>query len=148
MNFILVMEGIAIIKLSLRHISPYSNRDPRFALSIYTNGSSFKNTTIETFEGGAHKRIKNGTMTGYYLRKFVDSNIDLMVNGTSNHPWVIFRISEIYSVSYTHLDVYKRQISRSGKLIEKGFKEILSRLATRWIGLGFLERLELDSRKI
>ena len=77
-------------------LSPYSNRDPRLALSIYTNGSSFKNTTIETFEGGAHKRIKNGTMTGYYLRKFVDSNIDLMVNGTSNHPWVIFRISEIY----------------------------------------------------
>lgn len=77
-------------------LSPYSNRDPRLALSIYTNGSSFKNTTIETFEGGAHKRVKNGTMTGYYLRKFVDSNIDLVVNGTSNHPWVIFRISEIY----------------------------------------------------
>ena len=30
------------------------------------------------------------------MRKFVDSNIDLMVNGTSNHRWVIFRISEIY----------------------------------------------------
>lgn len=76
--------------------NPYANRDPRLALTIYMNGASFQNTTIETFEGGAHKNIKNGTLTGYYLRKFVDSNINLVTNGTSNHPWVIFRISEIY----------------------------------------------------
>ena len=76
--------------------NPYANRDPRLALTVYMNGASFQNTTIETFEGGAHKNIKNGTLTGYYLRKFVDSNINLVTNGTSNHPWVIFRISEIY----------------------------------------------------
>lgn len=75
---------------------PYSNRDPRLALSIYTNGAKFKTTTIETFEGGANKSVNNATTTGYYLRKFVDSNIDLGSNGTSNHPWVIFRITEIY----------------------------------------------------
>lgn len=76
--------------------NPYANRDPRLALTVYMNGASFQNTTIETFEGGAHKNIKNGTLTGYYLRKFVDSNINLVTGGTSNHPWVIFRISEIY----------------------------------------------------
>lgn len=76
--------------------APYANRDPRLAMTVFANGSPFKTTMIETFEGGAHKRIKNGTLTGYYLRKFVDTNIDLIVNGTSNHPWVIFRISEMY----------------------------------------------------
>jgi len=75
---------------------PYANRDPRLALSIYTNGAKFKTTTIETFEGGANKNVTNATTTGYYLRKFVDANIDLVSNGTSNHPWVIFRITEIY----------------------------------------------------
>lgn len=76
--------------------NPYANRDPRLALTVYKNGDSFQNTIIETFEDGANKSIKNGTLTGYYLRKFVDSNINLVTNGTSNHPWIIFRISEIY----------------------------------------------------
>lgn len=76
--------------------NPYLNRDPRLALTVYTNGATFKNTTIETFESGIHKNVVNATTTGYYLRKFVDTNIDLITNGTSNHPWVIFRISEIY----------------------------------------------------
>jgi len=76
--------------------NPYLDRDPRLALSIYANGAAFKNTVIETFDGGTNKNVANATTTGYYLRKFVDSNIDLVTNGTSNHPWVIFRITEIY----------------------------------------------------
>lgn len=76
--------------------NPYANRDPRLSMTVYTNGATFQNTVIETFEGGANKDVKNGTLTGYYLRKFVDYNINLVSNGTSNHPWPIFRISEIY----------------------------------------------------
>ncbi len=80
-----------------QHVAnPYANRDPRLALTIYTNGATFKNTTIETFEGGVNKNIVNATTTGYYLRKFVDPNINLVINGGSNHPWVIFRITEMY----------------------------------------------------
>ena len=75
---------------------PYANRDPRLAMTVFMNGDTFKDVVLETFEGGINKDVENGTLTGYYLRKFVDTNINLVSGTTSNHPWPIFRISEIY----------------------------------------------------
>jgi len=78
---------------------PYANRDPRMDLTVYRNGASFKtDIVIETFNGGEHsnERQTRGTTTGYYLRKFVDPNINLVQPQGSNHPWIIFRIGEIY----------------------------------------------------
>ena len=79
--------------------NPYENRDPRLAMTVYTNGAKFKNITLETYPNGANgvgPSVPNATTTGYYLRKFVDSNIDLVQNNQTNHPWIIFRISEMY----------------------------------------------------
>lgn len=77
--------------------NPYLNRDPRLSMIVYMNGAKFKDITIETFNGGTNsKEIPNGTTTGYYLRKFIDANLNLSINQESNHPWVIFRITEMY----------------------------------------------------
>lgn len=77
--------------------SPYDNRDPRLAMSVYYNQSKFKNIFLDISTGGANgKGVANATTTGYYIRKFVDENLDLTLNRTSVHTWVLFRISEIY----------------------------------------------------
>lgn len=76
---------------------PYSNRDPRLAMSILTNGAKFKDTYLECYAGGKNgKGVANATTTGYYLRKFLDEDLDLTQNRTSIHNWILLRISEIY----------------------------------------------------
>ncbi|HKM94024.1 MAG TPA: RagB/SusD family nutrient uptake outer membrane protein [Prolixibacteraceae bacterium] len=76
--------------------NPYANRDPRLAATVITNGTKFKTTTIETFIGGNNGLPKqNATKTGYYLRKWVNTAIDL-VNGTSaDHTWCYFRYADV-----------------------------------------------------
>lgn len=77
--------------------SPYDNRDPRLAMSVYYNQSKFSNIFLDISSGGANgKGIANATTTGYYIKKFIDETLDLTLNRTSVHSWVIFRISEIY----------------------------------------------------
>jgi len=77
--------------------SPYANRDPRLAMSVYYNQSKFSNIFLDISTGGANgKGIANATTTGYYIKKFIDETLDLTLNRTSVHSWVIFRISEIY----------------------------------------------------
>ena len=58
---------------------PYENRDPRFARAILANGMSFKGTTIETYVGGkdySATRSDLGTVTGYYLRRYLVEDVD------------------------------------------------------------------------
>ncbi|MDO5986234.1 RagB/SusD family nutrient uptake outer membrane protein [Flavivirga amylovorans] len=62
-------------------LNPYQNRDARFENFVFYNGENdFRNVTIETFNGGSDAvggvRIR-GTRTGYYLKKFLSSNVSL-----------------------------------------------------------------------
>ncbi len=83
---------------------PYKDRDPRFYVTVYHNGSKRLNqqnvlTTIETYFGGnnginppAHK----STTTGYYTRKY-----DHPTNGITGRPsvsisWRKYRLAELY----------------------------------------------------
>ena len=76
---------------------PYSNRDPRLGYSILTNFALFKGRHAECYAGGKDgKGIPMATKTGYYLKKYVDENIDLLTGTSSVHSWIIFRLSEIY----------------------------------------------------
>ncbi|WP_183561469.1 RagB/SusD family nutrient uptake outer membrane protein [Mucilaginibacter sp. SP1R1] len=76
--------------------NPYANRDPRFAVTVVYNSSSFKATTIETFTGGNSGLPKqNATKTGYYLSKWVNQSVDLVNNTTTNHAWSYFRYGEV-----------------------------------------------------
>ena len=77
--------------------SPFNNRDPRLALSVYYHQSKFKTIYLDMSEGGVNGYgIANATTTGYYIKKFIDETLDLNLGRTSVHSWPIFRISEIY----------------------------------------------------
>ncbi len=76
---------------------PYADRDPRLAYTVIANGSVFKDRTMEIFEGGRDgKGIVNATKTGYYLRKYVDPEVNLLQGRGTVHAWIIFRLAEIY----------------------------------------------------
>ena len=75
----------------------YENRDPRLSMTIATNNSIFKGRPLECWEGGKDgPPIARTSKTGYYLRKYVNENLNLVTNQTSTHSWVIFRLPELY----------------------------------------------------
>ncbi|MDC1106193.1 RagB/SusD family nutrient uptake outer membrane protein [Prolixibacteraceae bacterium] len=76
---------------------PYKNRDPRFYATILYNGAPFKGKVIETFTGGAQGLLKNGlcTVTGYYIRKFIDETKGEPSKGSSTVSWKELRYGEI-----------------------------------------------------
>ena len=84
--------------------NPYEGRDPRFYMTIVKNGDigwPSKNTSaIETFYGGVNAEpISGATPTGYYLKKYLDSAIDLSASSTtktSRHSWITYRLGEFY----------------------------------------------------
>ncbi|WP_223857483.1 RagB/SusD family nutrient uptake outer membrane protein [Sphingobacterium micropteri] len=75
---------------------PYENRDPRLQMSIIVNGSGYKGRTVELWSGGIDGRGRpRTTETGYYMKKFVDEGLDLVLNRTSTHNWIYFRYAEV-----------------------------------------------------
>lgn len=83
--------------------NPYEGRDPRFEMSIVKNGDtnwpSYNTQPIQTYSGGTNgEPIAGATPTGYYLRKLLDSSIDLRPGTTtrSRHSWITFRLGEFY----------------------------------------------------
>jgi hypothetical protein len=79
--------------------NPYLQRDPRLEKTIVTNNSKFGKTkaTVELWTGGLNGKPRDrASKTGYYLRKYMDENLDLLLNETSKKQWIFFRLSEIY----------------------------------------------------
>ncbi|MEX2336838.1 MAG: RagB/SusD family nutrient uptake outer membrane protein [Fulvivirga sp.] len=79
--------------------NPYDNRDPRLAKTIVTNLSTFGkfNTTVELWNGGLNGKPRDrASKTGYYLRKYMDEELDLLLGETSAKQWIYFRFPEIY----------------------------------------------------
>lgn len=78
---------------------PYLNRDPRMSKVLICDGSVFKGSAIETFDGGkdAGEVLQGYTPTGYYLKKYVIENTSFDPNSkaTYRHHWVVFRYAEI-----------------------------------------------------
>jgi len=77
--------------------TPYLNRDPRLTATIFYNGSTFKAPRlIETFDGGIDGPQKvNGSLTGYYVKKHLDVNLNLALSQTSQHNFIYFRLAEM-----------------------------------------------------
>ena len=80
---------------------PYeSKRDPRMKLTIVYNDMPWPTTKkMEIWEGGANGLpLTNATKTGYYLRKYVNSEISFASGSTVTkkfHNWVLFRYAEV-----------------------------------------------------
>ncbi|WP_215223138.1 RagB/SusD family nutrient uptake outer membrane protein [Echinicola shivajiensis] len=76
--------------------APFDNRDPRFYLSILYNGADWRGRPVESYVGGLDGEGVNGaTLTGYYMRKFMDPELDILRDQTSTKNWVILRYAEI-----------------------------------------------------
>ncbi len=73
---------------------PYRNRDPRLERFIFYNGDNFNETFIRTYEGGADAPgglKKEGTRTGYYLKKLLSHNVSLTPGDvTSDNKFYVF----------------------------------------------------------
>ncbi|MFF5383142.1 MULTISPECIES: RagB/SusD family nutrient uptake outer membrane protein [Pedobacter] len=74
----------------------YANRDPRLSETVVLNGSSWNGRTIDQSPGAGDDMAKTNTSrTGYYLKKFLAPNLDLVNNATAQHQWVAIRYAEV-----------------------------------------------------
>jgi starch-binding outer membrane protein, SusD/RagB family len=81
----------------LHAAKPYANRDPRLNETILVNDTLFKGRKTEIWAGGKEGNgIQKATRTGYYLKKHVNENLNLLLNTTGVQSWNLFRLSEIY----------------------------------------------------
>lgn len=73
------------------------SRDPRLYLNVLTNGSKWLKETVETFEGGKHSSIAGSTLTGYYLRKYMNPSVSLdpVKPNKLRHHYILFRYAEV-----------------------------------------------------
>ncbi len=82
-------------------VDPYANRDPRLKFTIACNNMKWptNNDRLEVWEGGANAvPLKNASVTGYYLKKYVNSEISFTSDSKvtkKHHNWVLFRYAEI-----------------------------------------------------
>ncbi|WP_216647350.1 RagB/SusD family nutrient uptake outer membrane protein [Chitinophaga sp. SYP-B3965] len=77
--------------------APYANRDDRLAQTILLNAAAWKGRPVEAWTGGRDGRgVDKATKTGYYLRKNVAEDVNLVTNTTKIHAWPLFRLAEIY----------------------------------------------------
>ncbi|SER24652.1 Starch-binding associating with outer membrane [Pedobacter rhizosphaerae] len=77
--------------------SPYTNRDPRLALTVFYNGYKWLNRNIQTYDGGLDKPGGSvvQTKTGYYLRKFMADFSSNTAYSNQYHNFVLFRYAEV-----------------------------------------------------
>jgi hypothetical protein len=76
--------------------NPYANRDPRLTASIVTNGSTWNSRVIDQSAGATDDMANNNaSRTGYYLKKFLTDNLNLVKAGTAQHNWIAYRYGEV-----------------------------------------------------
>lgn len=82
--------------------NPYEGRDPRLALTVAVNNSTWPtqyNQPLEIWQGGrSGKPVSYATSTGYYLKKYVVGTTELRTGYTASsgrHAWMMLRYSEI-----------------------------------------------------
>lgn len=90
---------------------PYTNRDPRLDQSILHHGSQFYGITLDLawkkfgdqwtpkVNGVSPNAPHNyflSTITGYYLRKYMDPDAPDGQMGLSSQSWIVLRLGEVY----------------------------------------------------
>lgn len=76
--------------------NPYANRDPRLSYTIVTNNSQWNGRTMEIYAGGKDDPARsNSSRTGYYLKKFLNENLNLVQGEKQARAWIVFRYAEI-----------------------------------------------------
>ena len=77
---------------------PFENRDARLGATILMNMAPFKGKKVATYPEGADASPNpNATKTGYYLRKFLNEDVNIQTGGSgAGHVVPLFRLAEIY----------------------------------------------------
>ncbi|WP_132431282.1 RagB/SusD family nutrient uptake outer membrane protein [Natronoflexus pectinivorans] len=87
--------------------NPYVDRDPRFYATVLYHGAMWgredlgQRRAIDVHMNNANEKgidyegSNGGTLTGYYMRKFVNPNVDFENLGVFPHAWIIYRYAEI-----------------------------------------------------
>ena len=77
---------------------PFENRDARLGATILMNMAPFKGKKVAAYPEGADASPNpNATKTGYYLRKFLNEDVNIQTGGSSGgHVVPLFRLAEIY----------------------------------------------------
>lgn len=98
--------------------NPYSNRDPRLSASILINNVQYKGRKIQLWQGGLDgKGVPRATKTGYYLNKYVNSGLDLILNQTTMRAWIIFRHAEMFlNLAEAALEAYGPNVTIPGSV--------------------------------
>lgn len=124
----LMLDGKSIndptSKYTYNKQNPYVNRDPRLKYTVFYNGATWLNRSVETFNGGLDRSNKPSlftTQTGYYLRKFLGLNETKADNSGFNgayHHYQIIRYAEILlnyaeALNEVDADVNKDKIEKS-----------------------------------
>lgn len=85
--------------------NPYSNRDPRFYATILYNGAPWKGRNVETYVGGTDSYIeyfdgnsRNRTVTGYFIRKFLENKTKDFVAEKGDQYWIELRYTEVLTI--------------------------------------------------
>jgi len=135
-----------IADVSRRFITPenVASRDPRLAKCVLYNQAEWKGRKLECYEGGVDMKYMpygfvnspGNTVTGYYIRKFLDpENRDFLVNG-SYQPWIEFRYAEmqlIYAECLAHEKSYQQAWNTVAALRKARFgKEVYTAPITSW----------------
>ncbi len=99
-----MLDGSPVTEAKLNSSDPYSNRDPRLAMYILYDGATINRSgntiTINTREGSQDavgSADPNATVTGYYLRKFMNvSDVDLtpVVNSQGTRYYTYARYTD------------------------------------------------------
>ena len=75
---------------------PYAGVDPRFTANVAVNGCSWNGRTLEMWSGGTDDPDNpNTSRTGYYLKKFLNENLNLVNDEKKNFSWPVFRYAEV-----------------------------------------------------
>jgi len=81
--------------------NPYSGREPRFYASILYNGAPWEGRTIETYTGGSDgfqpwkpAGAVTSTVTGYYMRKYLQEGNDYLINKSTQFD-IVIRYGEV-----------------------------------------------------
>ncbi len=94
-------NGLAITDTGSGYLpnDPYKagTRDPRFYLTVFTNGTLWLKRAVQTYDGGLDKPggAVVQTKTGYYMRKFMGDMSNQTSYPTQTHNFIIFRYAEV-----------------------------------------------------
>lgn len=77
---------------------PFIYRDDRFRATFLVNGDTWKDGSVEAYRNGKDGAGQpNATKTGFYLRKYMNEDVNIQTGGNSmGHVWPYFRLAEIY----------------------------------------------------